>query len=87
MDANLVFGYLLMVLGTIAIAGGIAISIVELLRPRVAAQGLTDDVKSLIEALTKLIQAIGALKGGAQLFVLGLIVFAAGAYLVIQQPL
>lgn len=87
MDANLVVGYALIGLGFIAMAGGIAISVVEALRPRVAAAGVIDDVQGLIEAISKLLVALGKLKGGSQLFVLGLAIFIIGAYLVSAQPL
>jgi hypothetical protein len=87
MDANLIVGYALIGLGFIAMAGGIAISIVEALRPKVPAAGFLDDVKSLIEAISKLLEALGKLKGGSQLFVLGLVVFIGGVYFIVSQPL
>jgi hypothetical protein len=87
MDTNLLFGYVLLGLGVVAMAAGIAISLVETMRPTVSTQSLIGDAGNLLEAIAKVLTALGTLKGGTQLFVLGLIAFLVGTYLVAAQPL
>jgi hypothetical protein len=79
-DPNLLFGYVLMGLGVLAMAGRIAIAIVEALRPRTAtANSLIGDIGNVLDAVAKVPQALGKLGGGAQLCVLGTVFFAGGA--------
>jgi hypothetical protein len=87
MDTNLLFGYILMGLGVLAMTGGTAIAIVEALRPRAAAESVIGDVGDLLAAIAKVLEALGKLGGGAQLCVLGIAIFAGGAYLVAAKPL
>lgn len=88
MDSNLLFGYILMGLGVLAMTGGTAIAMVEALRPRgPATQSLIGDIGSLLGAVAKVLEALAKLGGGAQLCVLGIAIFAGGAYLVAARPL
>jgi hypothetical protein len=84
--ASNIIGYTLIVLGNVAIAGGIAISVIDMLRGA-AAQGIVGDIKDLITALTKLLAELAKLRPGAQLVVLGIVIFGIGAWVVTAHPL
>jgi hypothetical protein len=85
-NANLVFGYALLLIGTFAMAGGVAVAMIDALRPPKAPEGLVDDIKSIAEAIAKVLAELAKFKPGMQLMLLGAIIFVGGGYLVSAQP-
>ncbi|OGO54273.1 MAG: hypothetical protein A2V85_17375 [Chloroflexi bacterium RBG_16_72_14] len=87
MDLNVVVGLLLLGVGTFAIAGGIAISIVEVLRPRPPAVASLDPITNLIKAITGLLDALAKFGPGLQLVILGVALYVVGIYVMAASPI
>jgi hypothetical protein len=83
---NLVIGLLAVLLGTVCVSAGVAVSVVEALRPP---QVGAFDVKAITkfgEVLAKVLKEFGKLKAGAQLLVVGLALFGVGLWVLDERP-
>lgn len=88
MDANLIVGYTLIVIGLLSMVSGIAISVLEAFRPaRTTPSAAIESIKSLLEAVAKLLAELAKFKPGAQLLLIGIAIFVSGVVLIVQQPL
>ncbi|MGH2406452.1 MAG: hypothetical protein ACRDF7_00040 [Candidatus Limnocylindrales bacterium] len=86
MDTNFLFGYALLLVGVFAMASGVAISLIDAMRPTTAPESAIGDVKGLIEAITKALSELAKFKPGMQLVLVGALIFAGGAYLLTARP-
>ena len=87
MDANLLFGYALLAIGVFAMASGIAISLIDALRPAAAPESVPETIKGLLDAIAKVLAELAKFRPGMQLMLVGLAIFAIGGWVLSAQPL
>lgn len=85
---SLVVGMAAVLLGVVCVAGGVAISVVEAFRPD--APGAFPNVKDLAKlgkVIADVLREFGKLRAGAQLMIVGLVLFGVGIWVLDVRPL
>lgn len=89
MIGSLIVGMVAALLGTSCVAAGVAISVVEALRPReagTAAFPSFGDVSKLGKVVAEILEQFAKLRPAAQLLVVGLALFGVGTWLLASRP-
>lgn len=91
MMGSLIVGMIVTLLGTMCIAAGVAISVVEAFRPpedpnAVGAFPTIKDLTKFLKVVTELMKQFGKLKPAAQLLATGLALFGVGIWLLTARP-
>jgi hypothetical protein len=85
--ASFILGCLLSVLGAICIVAGVAIAVVDALRPPAGNLEVTvKDVIKVGEVIRDILRAFGKLKAAAQLLIVGLVLLGGGIALLYAMP-
>jgi hypothetical protein len=66
MDANLLLGYALLAIGVFAMVSGVAISLIEALRPPAAPEGAAETIKGRLDAIAKVLAELATFRPGMQ---------------------